>query len=66
MSRIEKIEGQIMELNLDEIRAPRDWFDRHDADLWDSQIEADANNGKLAALANQALNDHENGLSTEL
>ena len=66
MSRVEQLEKQIAELNLSELRALREWFDRYDADLWDSQIETDARSGKLAGLVERALRDHESGRSTEL
>jgi hypothetical protein len=66
MSRIEQIEGQIKNLNQNELKEFRDWFAQYDADLWDKQIEADANNGKLLSLAERALRDHDEGRSTEL
>jgi hypothetical protein len=66
MSRVEHIEGQVKGLNLDELRAFRDWFGRFDAEVWDDQIEADAKNGKLRSLAERALQDHDSGRSTVL
>jgi len=66
MSRVERIEGEVMNLTSDELRAFRDWFERFDAEMWDEQIEADANNGKLQSLAERALKDHEAGRSTIL
>lgn len=59
MSRVEQIEGQIKTLNQDELKVFREWFAHYDAELWDSQIEAGANNGKLLTLAERALRDHE-------
>ena len=59
MSRVEQIEGQVQSLNADELKTFREWFARYDADVWDHQIEADAKNGKLLALAERALRDHE-------
>jgi len=66
MSKVEKIESQIRELNPDELNALRRWFLEFDGDLWDRQIEADVRTGKLDSLANEALRDHENGRSTLL
>ena len=66
MSRVERIEGEVMNLSSDELRAFRDWFEQFDAEIWDEQIEADANNGKLQSLAERALKDHEAGRSTIL
>ena len=48
MSRLEQLEQQIAELNEVEMRTLREWFERHDAELWDRQIESDAKSGKLA------------------
>ena len=66
MHRIKQIEGQIKSLNPDELRAFREWFAQYDAEIWDSQIEADASSGKLLSLAERALQDHESGKSTRL
>ncbi len=66
MSRVENIEGQVKSLSLEELKAFRDWFAAFDAELWDAQIEADAKNGRLRALAERALRDHESGLSSLL
>ncbi len=66
MSRVEQIEGQVKNLNADELKAFRDWFASYDADIWDRQIEADAKSGKLRSLADHALREHEAGNSTEL
>ena len=63
MSRVERIEEQVKSLSLDELKAFRYWFLRFDAEHWDDQIEADANNGKLRSLAERALNDHASGRS---
>jgi len=66
MDRVENIEGQVKSLNSEELRAFREWFATFDAEVWDSQIEADAKNGKLRSLAERALRDHESGRSTLL
>ena len=66
MSRVEQLEQQIAELDEAELKALREWFARFDSDVWDRQIEADAKNGKLASLAERALQDHAAGRSTKL
>jgi hypothetical protein len=66
MSRVERIEGEIQNLNAEELKAFRDWFARFDAAAWDEQIEADAANGRLDSLAERALKDHKTGRSTVL
>jgi len=66
MSRVERIEGQVKSLSPEELSAFRDWFARFDAEAWDLQIANDAANGKLLALAERALKDHDSGRSTIL
>jgi hypothetical protein len=66
MSRVENIEGEVKSLSVDELKAFRDWFAQFDAEAWDSQIDTDAQNGKLRSLAERALQDHRSGRSTIL
>jgi hypothetical protein len=66
MSRLEQLEQQISELDPSELSALRAWFERYDSEVWDRQIESDANNGKLSQLAERAISDHQAGRSTEL
>lgn len=66
MSQVENIESQVKSLNPEQLKSFREWFATFDADAWDAQIEADARNGKLRALAERALRDHESGRSTLL
>jgi len=66
MSKVEQLEGEVRGLNSDELQAFRKWFAEFDAERWDHQIETDSRNGKLAALADQALADHSSGRSTVL
>jgi hypothetical protein len=64
MSRVERVEGEVQDFNAEELKAFRDWFARFDAAAWDDQIKEDVANGKLRALAERAINDHEAGRST--
>jgi hypothetical protein len=66
MSKIEEIESQIRELNPDELTILRRWVLEFDFEVWDRQIEADARDGKLESLVDNALREHENGHSTIL
>jgi hypothetical protein len=66
MSRVERIEGEVQDLNAEELKAFRDWFARFDAAAWDDQIKEDVAHGKLRSLAERAINDHEAGRSTVL
>jgi len=66
MSRVENLEGQVKSLTSEELKTFREWFAQFDAEAWDAQIEADAKNGRLRALAERALRDHNAGRSTPL
>jgi hypothetical protein len=55
MGRVEQIEGQVQSLSADELKAFREWFARYEADIWDQQIESDAQNGKLLSLADAMM-----------
>jgi hypothetical protein len=57
MATVQSIEQAVSQLSLEELARFRDWFDEFDAELWDRQIEADAESGKLDGLAEQALAD---------
>jgi hypothetical protein len=66
MGKVESIEHLIQELSATELTRLREWFAQYDAEIWDRQMEADAKAGKLDALAERALRDHEVGRSTKL
>ena len=61
MTKIEKIEQEIRELNGDELAILREWFLKYDADVWDRQIERDIRTGKLDQLAEEARADYKAG-----
>jgi hypothetical protein len=44
-------------LSAQELAAFRDWFSRFDAAAWDKQFEADVKEGRLDALADEAIRD---------
>ncbi|MFN3546456.1 MAG: hypothetical protein ACK4U0_03115 [Mesorhizobium sp.] len=55
MSKLEQIEKSVETLSDEEMKAFGAWFDNLRWQRWDSQIEQDAENGKLDTLANEAL-----------
>jgi len=61
MTEIEKLEREVLRLSREERAAFRDWFRRYDSDEWDREIEQDIRSGKLDALAEEAIADHEAG-----
>jgi hypothetical protein len=66
MSKVKDLESQIQELSPEELTAFREWFTKFDADPWDQEFEADIMSGKLDAMAERALRDHDAGRSTKL
>ena len=66
MSRVEVIEQEVQKLSPEELKDFRDWFAQYDAEAWDKKLEQDVKEGKLDALAKQALSDHAEGKSYEL
>ena len=66
MGKVEKLETDVRELSSEELAIFRRWFAEYDAEAWDRQFEADVEAGKLDALAERALRDHEAGKSTKL
>jgi len=61
MTTVEKLEREISTLSPAEMVALRSWFAAFDAEVWDRQIEDDANAGRLDALAEAALTEHRAG-----
>ena len=55
MQSIESIENAVQELSPAELAKFRRWFAEFDSVNWDNQIEADAANGQLDALAEEAM-----------
>ncbi len=66
MATIEEIKEAIAALPQSEQQRLRDWFVERDSESWDRKIEDDAASGRLDALADAALRDHETGRSTKL
>jgi len=66
MSPVEAIERQIEQLPPEELARFREWFANFDAAVWDRQLEADVQAGKLDSLSERALRAHAAGQSTKL
>ena len=66
MSTIQEIEDAIRQLPEDDLAAFRAWFAEFDAAAWDRQFERDVAEGRLDALADEALRDAREGRCTEL
>jgi hypothetical protein len=61
MTKVEKLENEVQQLNPDELAAFRDWFRRYDSDEWDKEIERDVSAGRLDKLAEEAIAAHKPG-----
>lgn len=66
MSTIAEIEDAIRKLPDEELVALRAWFADFDAAVWDRQFELDVAEGRLDALADEALRDLRKGRCTDL
>jgi len=66
MRKVEHIERQIGELSREEFAELREWVLARDWAAWDTQIEADAQSGKLDKLLEEARSDFKEGRTREL
>jgi hypothetical protein len=66
MSTVNEIEDAIRRLADEDLVALRAWFAEFDAAAWDRQFERDVADGRLDALAEEALRDSREGRCTEL
>ena len=60
---VEELEKLITQLPQDQLRKFRAWYEKFDSNAWDEQIEKDAASGKLDALAEAAIAEHQAGRS---
>ena len=66
MSRVNEAEKLVAQLTPTELADFRRWFAAFDQEAWDRQLETDAAEGKLDALADKALAAHAAGRSSKL
>jgi len=66
MTTVEAIETAIRQLPDEELAALRAWFAEYDAAAWDRQFERDVAEGRLDALADEALRDRSEGRCADL
>ena len=66
MSSLEQIEAAILSLPSGEFEKLRLWFLDLDYERWDDQIEQDIEDGKLEALAQEAIAEFEAGRCREI
>jgi hypothetical protein len=66
MSTLEQIESAILTLPTQEFQRLREWLLELDQQHWDQQLEQDVNDGKLDALAAEAIAEFEAGECREI
>ena len=66
MSTVDEIEDAIRKLPDEDLATLRAWFAEFDAAGWDRQFEEDVAEGRLDALADEALRDGREGRCTDL
>ncbi|PZF78383.1 hypothetical protein DK847_00740 [Aestuariivirga litoralis] len=66
MTKLEKIEQDIASLTPGEVAKLAQWFAEYQAELWDKQLESDAESGRLDSLADEALASHHAGKTRPL
>jgi hypothetical protein len=64
MSTVKEIESAISKLAPAEVHAVADWLQAYREELWDQQIQADADTGKLDKLIRKAKADFRAGKAT--
>jgi hypothetical protein len=58
---VKEIEQAVAQLPKEQLAEFRVWYEQFDAAAWDRQIEEDIAAGKLDALAEVAITDHQAG-----
>ncbi|BAZ11175.1 hypothetical protein NIES4071_30010 [Calothrix sp. NIES-4071] len=66
MITLEQIESAILQLPSDELEKLMKWFADLDYQRWDEQLEKDVADGKLEALAAEAIAEFEAGHCREM
>ncbi len=66
MSRLLKIQQEILALPVEEYKQFRQWFSELDWERWDQEIEADSEAGNLDFLITEALEEKEKGTLKDL
>lgn len=61
MSTLEQIEAAILTLPPEEFKHLKQWLSDLDYQRWDEQLEQDIENGKLEALAEEAIAEFQAG-----
>ena len=63
---VNDLETAVAGLSNEELARFRDWFFDFDSVAWDRQFEGDVAAGRLDALADEAIQEHRSGETSEL
>lgn len=66
VSNLEQIEADILALTSKDFEKLRQWFFDLDYERWDEQLEQDIEDGKLEALAEEAIAEFKEGNCREI
>lgn len=66
MSVVEELEQAVIRLSAADLAAFRAWFDAFQAAQWEAEIEMDIRNGRLDALADEAVGEYRSGAAKRL
>jgi len=66
MSIVKQIEEAISHLSPEEYKTFRTWFEEYESQQWDSQFEKDVKAGRLDNIAQEALQEYEEGNCSDL
>lgn len=66
MSKVQKIETDLLQLSPEELARFRQWSAEFDTTAWDKTLEQDVRTDRLDRLADKALRSHAAGSATRL
>ena len=66
MTTVKEIESAVEHLPPNDLNQFRNWFEAFESASWDWQFEADARNGRLESLVNEARAEYKTGKTSSL
>jgi hypothetical protein len=63
---LDELENAVAGLSEEELAKFRQWFVAFDSVAWDRQLESDVQAGALDRIADEAIREHKNGMTSEL
>ena len=63
---LDELENAVAGLSNEDLARFRGWFIDFDSAAWDRQLAEDVASGRLDALADEAIQEHESGETSEL